>query len=451
LYLQGNGSMWHYISPPIASLAATTFSSASAAVAKYREDLIEDDMNNGWVTSTGYHYDVTLGTPAWVDKGWTWTNLLAGEAYNYYSATSKKFTINGTLNTNDVSVDLYYNSGSFTPDYPNQQGYNLIGNPFSCSLDWDLVVEDDANSSVWDDAEATIYFRKSGLTYYYNYGSGETVPDDYNTDGNLIPPMQGFFVKTNDDVELTIPADAKTHSSSKRYKGIKNVPKIRLQFENEETSDQTLIWFSEKATLSFDNLCDSRKLFLDNYNPYVYTSLAGIKYSINGINFPETSISIPLVVNSNTAGSYTIKATQIYDLDNYTVYLKDIYLNNTINLYEIDQYSFSTSSGLLSDRFSIIISNITTTIEEPTLPKSSSFNIYHGFDQINIQTLSEAWDGKSGSVRILDMAGKTITDVAGTEFSRNSVTQLKAPEAKGLYLVEIKAGVKRYVGKVVIK
>ena len=202
--------MWHYISPPIASLAATTFSSASAAVAEYREDLIEDDMNNGWVTSTGYHYDVTLGTPAWVNEGWTWDNLLAGKAYNYYSATSKKFTINGTISTDDVLVDLVYNSGSFTPDYPNAQGYNLIGNPFTCSIDWDLVVEDAANTSVWDDAEATIYFRKSGFTYYYNYGVGETVPDDYNPDGNLIPPMQGFFVKTNADVQLTIPADAKS-------------------------------------------------------------------------------------------------------------------------------------------------------------------------------------------------------------------------------------------------
>ena len=49
------------------------------------------------------------------------------------------------------------------------------------------------------------------------------------------------------------------------------------------------------------------------------------------------------------------------------------------------------------------------------------------------------------------MTGKTISDIRGLEFNLNSLIQVNAPKAKGIYLVEIKAGVKRYVGKVVIR
>ena len=253
LYLEGNsnGTMWHYISPPVTTLASTTFSSNGAAVAEYREGLIDNDMNNGWVTSLGYHYDP--GTGLWDLLGFPselpWSSLYAGSGYNYYSTSNKTFNITGTINTSDVVVDLFYNSGGGGAS-PNENGWNLIGNPFTSSIDWDLVVDDASNSSVWSSAEATIYFRKNGVTYLYNYGSGETLPNDFNIDaGNLVPPMQGFFVKTGANVTLTIPAAAKVHSASKRYKGGTIIPKIRLQLENSGMSDQTLFWFSDKGNI----------------------------------------------------------------------------------------------------------------------------------------------------------------------------------------------------------
>ena len=70
---------------------------------------------------------------------------------------------------------------------------------------------------------------------------------------------------------------------------------------------------------------------------------------------------------------------------------------------------------------------------------------------INIQTVSDAWDGKSGSVKVLDLTGKTVSDQNNSEFSNNSLIQVASPGAKGIYIVEIKSGFMRYVGKVVIR
>ena len=112
--------------------------------------------------------------------------------------------------------------------------------------------------------------------------------------------------------------------------------------------------------------------------------------------------------------------------------------------------SFPAAAGLINNRFLIKISNITIGIEDPKTG-DDQFNIYDGFGLINIQTLADEWDGKRGSIRIMDISGKTVSDLRNTEFSKTSVTQVQAPALNGLYMLEIRSGVKRYVRKVVIR
>jgi len=113
-------------------------------------------------------------------------------------------------------------------------------------------------------------------------------------------------------------------------------------------------------------------------------------------------------------------------------------------------YTFSALKGKITDRFVLKISNVATSVETPA-QTDNSFNVYHGMGSVNIQTVSDLWDGKSGSVRLLDMTGKSVNDVRNAGFSRNSLTSIPAPHAKGLYIVEIQSGMMRYVGKVIVK
>jgi len=111
---------------------------------------------------------------------------------------------------------------------------------------------------------------------------------------------------------------------------------------------------------------------------------------------------------------------------------------------------FSASAGLITDRFILKVSNVLTGTEDP-IEQKGTLSIYSANGFINIQPISDEWDGKQGSVRVMDLSGKSISDLQNTEFSRNSLTQIAAPKAGGLYVVEVRSGVKRFVGKVVIR
>jgi hypothetical protein len=80
-----------------------------------------------------------------------------------------------------------------------------------------------------------------------------------------------------------------------------------------------------------------------------------------------------------------------------------------------------------------------------------SFNIYTFNGSLNINLLSDDWNGKQGSVKITNLAGTTISDNRNLEFWKNSLIQLPFSEAKGIYIVEIRSGAMMYVGKVMIR
>jgi hypothetical protein len=266
--------------------------------------------------------------------------------------------------------------------------------------------------------------------------------------------MQGFFTKTYDqDHTIVLAAAARTHDAiHERYKGKSIIPLVRLSLSEDTISDETVVRFDELAKPGLDNDFDALKMFVSPQNLMIYTAGSGTKYVINGQPFPapETFVEIPVVINLLKTGNHSITSTQLQGLDTYKVFLIDNTTGFTANLKTTPVVTFSASAGLITDRFILKVSNVTTGIEDPVVSKNI-FNIYQGNDLINIQTIADEWDGKTGTVRVLDLTGKTVSDNQNSEFWKNSLIQIPAPGTKGLYIVEIKSGVKRYVGKVVIK
>ena len=58
--------------------------------------------------------------------------------------------------------------------------------------------------------------------------------------------------------------------------------------------------------------------------------------------------------------------------------------------------------------------------------------------------------GKSGSVDLIDMSGKTIRKIDNIEFWKNSLIQIPATGYKGLFFVKMQSGLMRHVEKVMI-
>jgi hypothetical protein len=191
-------------------------------------------------------------------------------------------------------------------------------------------------------------------------------------------------------------------------------------------------------------------MFLSPSKTAIYSELGTTKYSINGQPFPETFVEIPVVINLQNSGDHVIKATQIDGLDNYTITLKDNNTGFTADLRSTPELSFFADAGTSAGRFILKVSNVLTASEE--LPVSANtFNVYPGNNMINIQTLSDDWDGRTGTVRVMDLSGRTFDNIGNAEFRKGSLLQIRAPGAKGMYIVDIRSNGKRYVGKIIIK
>lgn len=350
LFLSGTagGSSWHYISTPVPSVPSTVFSSAGILnVIKYKESFVTNDMLNGWIAYDGWHYNST--TKSWenLGAGESWPDLIAGNGYDYYSNTDMTFVFQGRLNTANTNVTLYYNSAGSIPNI-SQQGFNLIGNPFTSGLDWDAVV---SANNIWNNVGAAIYFTHNGITY--TYVNGITSPNDFG-DGRYIPAMQGFFVKSNlNNVTLTIPASAKVYSNHARYKSATLIPMIRVEAEGAGKSDQTVIRFDKNATAGFDNNFDSRKAFPSAGYPYIASIMSGEDLTINGLPFPADSTEIPVNFSAPAAGNYTLSAKEISGLSGYNIYLNDKVLNKSVAFSLIKNYEFNTEAGKFPGRFTI--------------------------------------------------------------------------------------------------
>ena len=443
LYLTGGGGSaykWHYISSPISSLPVNTFIlKTTMDFAQYFEARPSTNPMQGWIGYDGYIYyggGFLTGLPYDI-RG---TNLILGKGYNYYYASNQKFSFAGQLNVSSVYAPITFGGVS-----PSLQGFNLLGNPFSSGLDWTMIINDAGFPS---STSKGLYFTRNNAQCSFIAGVG--YPDQTVT--GIIPPMQGFFIHTT-NTSATIPllASARAHNIPARYKGAKEIiPLVRLQLDNDSTKDNTVVRFDIKASATIDNDFDAVRMFLDETVPYIYSTDGFSKYAINGQPFPETIGEYPIIVNLTQTGNHTLNSTQLQGLDDYSVYLVDNSTGFTANLKTNPVVTFSASAGLIQDRFILKVTNVLTGNEAPVSSKGL-FNIYNGEGFINIQTLSDEWAGQQGSVLVLDIAGKTVSDLRNTWFNRNSIIRIPASYAKGLYFVELRSGSKRYIGKVIIR
>jgi hypothetical protein len=427
---------WHFISSPVSSLAVSTFAPTyTKNVVGWYDNQVSGTLATGWIAYNGYRYS------SGVIDGPTFDHLSQGFGYDFYAATDQKYTFSGQLNTGTLLMNLDFTT---PPGSASLNGFNLLGNPFSSGLDWDYILN---NTAFPSSTSKSLYFTRDNAQCSYVGGVG--IPSDVT---GIIPPMQGFFVKTySTGNTITIPAGARVQGGiHPRYKGLEVIPLVRLSLAEGTLTDEMVVRFNDAAKSGLDNDFDAPKMFLSSDVLSIYSVSDGSNFAINGLPFPVTSVEIPIVVNLLTAGSNTITATQLQGLDNYGVSLTDNITGIITDLKSTPVVTFTAATGTIADRFVLKIGTITTGIENPVISKNT-FNIYPANSIINIQTISDQWDGKSGSVRVLDLTGKVVSDQDNSEFSKNSLIQIAAPEAKGIYMVEVKTGVLRYVGKVVIK
>ena len=428
IYLKGSpltSYLWHYIAPP-ATVSKTVFTDIEPYnLMLYDETKVTDDVVQGWQWHDGYD-----GTTAF-------SMLEARKGYQVLvdNDTTVVFRNLNSLTTSMGQINLPFSgSGGDTSVF----GYTLVGNSLTCGLNWD-------NVTVSGGVRNGYYLYVDGVDITYVNGVG--------TNGGTahLPPLQGFFVKTRAvGTFITIPDNAREHNATPRYKSAQIIPLIRLNLISPMSEDETVIRLESMATNDFDDEFDAGKMFaIKSKRALIYSVMNGEDYSVNSVPWPGTKTVIPLTLVIPEAGPYKIRRTQLQGTGNSKVTLNDLVAGKSVDLLAFSEYSFSAMEGTLAGRFTVTISsNKPEVIVNQAV--ASSLKIYASAGKICILPEGNEWDNISGQVKIYDITGRVIMNMGQEWFNSGEVKEYSPSGARGMLIVELTAGGKRYLEKIVL-
>jgi len=246
------------------------------------------------------------------------------------------------------------NQGSKTIAISNSgNGLNLAGNPFPSYIDWE-----NTNSDAWqrNSVAAAIYYPDpSGSGNFAVFLPGGDDAVSLNNGSRFIAPMQGFFVKAGSQGTLTVSESSRVRNISDSKVVLKN---NSLKFRLSNTSglnDEVLFRVHPNSTFGFDNDLDAIKFQGNVHSPSIsLQSNDETKYAVSSVPTINSSLDIPLNVECDEAGMYSINVTGSFNFEyRYPVILEDKALNSFIDLRSDSVYSFYHSPEMDSKRFEI--------------------------------------------------------------------------------------------------
>lgn len=286
------------------------------------------------------------------------------------------FTASGYLNQGTISVKSWVAPASNTLLYTSNiansvvRGFNLVGNPYACSIDWDKW----GTSITGNNVSNIIYVYNPTLKVYgiYMAGSGGVGTNfKSNSGANIIPSGQGFLVRaTAANPTLTFTEDAKTSSqvsssnllmSTQPVAAAPVLQYMRLRLSKDElNADESLIFFKQDAKPEFVVNEDAEYLKGNSILNISTLSSENASLGINKLPFTNKEQSIPLNVNITSTGLYTISLTEIKNIPKmFDAWLMDAYKKDSLDIKNNKTYNFNAiitdPASFGTNRFRLVI------------------------------------------------------------------------------------------------
>jgi hypothetical protein len=444
LYFEGN--QYHYISSPM------------------------NNVNAGSVAGSDHYYSYNEANADIVTKkdwmkGWEKVNpadilgIAKGYAL-YYGITAKFNFAGGIFNNNEPSFNLTWHNDNWGSAIYDASGWNLVGNPYPAAIDADKFI--DANIHCIDGAlyfwtyNGNIGWNLDGSDYacYTKVGSVVSVK---NTHGSAIAPSmsisqgQGFFVKklaplsVSGQVDnIVFTKDMRTVSHANFYKNDKDIQRLYISITSDTLYNQTLLAFTNDATMKYDNGYDAIKL-RGNTKLALY-SLTEAKECIIQAQpkvLDEDRV-IPLGFETKVTGELSINLESLEKIEpSLNIYLIDKLANKLINLKKQKAYTFYSEQGVFQNRFKVVFT--AKDMEETTHLLAGEIKVYANDRQVIVELPASAKEG--GQVRIFDLLGN---QVLSRPFADEYLLTIPLNVRGGIYLVEVKTGESSKTGKVYI-
>ncbi len=367
-------------------------------------------------------------TNAWTDIAQVNNNLGIMQGYALWSVDGSPTTeiFSGITNTGTKTK-------SFTQ---NNEGWNIIGNPYPSALDWDAVaIPPELSGAIWL-FDPTI--GVNGDYVYYINGGGAA-----NTTTQYIASGQAFFVRaTGGAGTLSFENNDRVHNGQSFYKGAESEVLV-LKATGNDITTQTAIRFNENATRQADRLYDVYRIISDSPDvPMLFTKAGTQIMAINTLPAIEGNEIVPLWFRAGTDGNYSIKATEMESFDSETpIYLQDLETNTIQNLRQNPEYIFDYKSG--SDKSFLVY------FTEPAKSNTAGdVKIYSNENMLSVKfPVTNLTDPNfNAQIMVYDLTGKVVFQMRTT----NIDNQISLNGHHSIYMIRVISGSETATGKVFI-
>jgi hypothetical protein len=425
------------------SYSQLKFSSLSGSGAIEQENyissgahMISSSVTSGFTNSSGDEsklYSYNAATGAWNTIGASVGIPGVGYFANVdpsnipFISAAGTSQVSGTPNmSNTWSIGSAVNTAPMSNNASSSSGWNLIGNPYTCGLDWTLVTKTNLNNAyyIWDESTSSYLF--------YSGSGGGTLT-------GVIPPMQAFWVQATGSTSIatTMSADGTVAFTPRYYKTRPDNLVIRAALLGDTLiTDRMWVAHVSGTTSSFDGAYDAWKMTNGPLMPNIYSYVDAEEMASNALDLHGNQI-LPVGFDYVDAGSkFRINLEQVTNGQGYQVYLEDKALQQFHDLNQGD-YLFTHQVWTQEEpRFALHVSQSTLGTVEPSA-SSTSLVIYQDGSRLMVQ-----WhDSDKANYRLVTLDGKEKSK--GTIYS--GLQSLNAPRSSGMYILELEgpSGVQR--------
>jgi hypothetical protein len=351
-YMSGEGKIYRYLSSPV----------TNAMVSQWKDDFLIQGpfldpspttvlcgVRASSASTTMYYYDETVAGD--IDSGYigyplpgqatTNSPLVVGRGYSAYIRSCTAPTVvdvTGPINQGQISMPVTYTAGN-----AEAVGWNLVGNPYPATIDWDLT-----GGAGWTKTRISpiisVMDNGTGMMRYYDPG----VTNDL-LNGQLAIG-QAFWVRaTAANPILTIREGVKVNTSAEYYRErIPDVSSFALSLSDGELQDRAYVKLHTEAKATIDDY-DAPKILNTTFS-FSTLSEDNVPMAINAYQSFACNTELAVGMKGVKAGSYQINLEAKGHFTGYRFTLVDHFLNREMELGN-GTYTFEVNSNKLSHAF----------------------------------------------------------------------------------------------------
>lgn len=396
-----------------------------------------------------FRYNESKVTPAsnLFEKGWEspaslTENLEVGRGYILNLNTNTLIDFKGSLNSGNINVPI-------TKGTTNNSGWNLVGNPYPSSLDWEKVWDLNKTKVKPNILRSIAIDAYAGTWAYYTAGVG-----GLNGGTKDVSLGQGFFLEKinqgNDNLELNNGMRSYNQTQffrTEESEESKTQGVVKVKLTSQKWSDETMVYFKREASEQYDEGLEVPKSqFNANPAPNLYTSVSGKKVAFNAQSIANLPKEIPLHFSVASNGQHQISLSELRNFkENTPIYLEDKKLKTTQDLRE-KAYSFSANAGTDTSRF-VLKFDLAFATEIP----DESLTIYPNPATNELKINIDSKYKGNLQIHLTDVLGReVISQIHEKQFTQEEIKVNISKLGKGVYFMEILEG-NRMITKKIVK